>query len=285
MQLDYSNHMIQSLCRNNNGTVEILCFKSAASLTPFAANFHIMSGSELFLVFWRSKMDTIFGSGPTGALDSMVHVWTSAFQGCQQLLKVIQDQSIKLEDVDTQLHHRQNLETQVLKLHNCICHCHRISSATKNREAKDIRSALGRVHAYWDLCNYQTTANVFLKIRDALNLGKGDFRDVEKLSKQVLATWKATGVLVSGVNDLSLIVLQLTSSMRGQTLMDVDDGLIQTGRFLKDIAHDRHRVECLEAFAKCQNVVSWLKEVTKGTIECCVFQASISDCLHLFHQT
>ncbi len=53
--------------------------------------------------------------------------------------------------------------------------------------------------------------------------------------------------------------------MGGQKLRDVNDALIKTGKFLRDIAQVHHRVECLEAFAKCQNVVSWLRKVTKGT--------------------
>ncbi len=50
--------------------------------------------------------------------------------------------------------------------------------------------------------------------------------------------------------------------MRHQLLRDVNDDLISTGRFLKGIADDPHRLACLEAFSRCQNVVSWLKEVT-----------------------
>ncbi len=60
--------------------------------------------------------------------------------------------------------------------------------------------------------------------------------------------------------------------MKDQTLGDVHDELIETGRFLKDIASDTHRLDCLKAFARCQNVVEWLKKVTKGkdTIQCCI---------------
>ena len=52
--------------------------------------------------------------------------------------------------------------------------------------------------------------------------------------------------------------------MEHQTLQDVDDSLIDTGKFLQDIARDTRKVNCLEKFAKCQNIVKWLKEVTKG---------------------
>ena len=52
--------------------------------------------------------------------------------------------------------------------------------------------------------------------------------------------------------------------MEDQTLQDVDDSLIDTGKFLQDIAKDPRKVECLEKFAKYQKIVKWLKEVTKG---------------------
>ncbi len=177
--------MISSLCRNNNKTVEILCFKSAASLVSFAADFRTMTGSEIFQEYWRASMDEISRSCPLITLDSIVDVWRNAFQRCQQLVNEIKDQSMKLEDVDRKLHQGKDLETHVLKLHDCLCQCSRISPV---KEAKDVRNALGRVRAYWDLRNYHITANVFLKIRDALELTKGDFRDVEKLSNQVPAT-------------------------------------------------------------------------------------------------
>jgi hypothetical protein len=52
--------------------------------------------------------------------------------------------------------------------------------------------------------------------------------------------------------------------MKDQTLKDVDDSLIEAGRFLKDVAKEPRKVQCLETFARCQDIVKWLKEVTKG---------------------
>ena len=52
--------------------------------------------------------------------------------------------------------------------------------------------------------------------------------------------------------------------MKDQTLQDVDDSLIEAGRFLEDVAREPRKVHCLERFAQCQDIVKWLKEVTKG---------------------
>ena len=52
--------------------------------------------------------------------------------------------------------------------------------------------------------------------------------------------------------------------MEDQTLQDVDDSLIEAGRFLEDVAREPRKVRCLERFAQCQDIVKWLKEVTKG---------------------
>ena len=52
--------------------------------------------------------------------------------------------------------------------------------------------------------------------------------------------------------------------MENQTLKDVDESLIETGKFLEDVAKEPKKVDCLERFARCQDIVKWLKEVTKG---------------------
>ena len=53
--------------------------------------------------------------------------------------------------------------------------------------------------------------------------------------------------------------------MKDQTLASVDDNLIKTGKFLEDISSNPRRLECLDCFAQCQEVIKWLRDVTKGT--------------------
>lgn len=52
--------------------------------------------------------------------------------------------------------------------------------------------------------------------------------------------------------------------MENQTLKDVDESLTETGRFLEDVAKEPRKVACLERFARCQDIVMWLKQVTRG---------------------
>ena len=52
--------------------------------------------------------------------------------------------------------------------------------------------------------------------------------------------------------------------MKDQTLQDVDDSLIEAGKFLEDVAREPRKVRCLMTFAQCQDIVKWLKEVTNG---------------------
>ena len=52
--------------------------------------------------------------------------------------------------------------------------------------------------------------------------------------------------------------------MKDQTLETVDEKLVKTGQFLKDISSDPRKLECLKCFAECQEVIKWLRGVTKG---------------------
>jgi len=55
--------------------------------------------------------------------------------------------------------------------------------------------------------------------------------------------------------------------MKDQTLEVVDDNLLKTGKFLENISSDPGKLQCLNYFAKCQEVIKWLREVTKGKWE------------------
>ncbi len=185
---NYNDCKINKLCRRSEGgEVEFLCFASAVPL-DFAGDFNIMtqnSVSEFFPIYWRQQCEVLARSA---TLADMPQVWETTFRNCKVLLKSVQDQTITLVDVDRQFHqyHQKSLETQLTNLHHGVCLCTGVSPANDKKEARLIRSAVGRMGSYWDLCNYRDTANVFLNIRDALNLTKGDFGDVEKLSEEVL---------------------------------------------------------------------------------------------------
>lgn len=55
--------------------------------------------------------------------------------------------------------------------------------------------------------------------------------------------------------------------MKDQTLQDVNDSLIDAGKFIKDVAEEPSKVQCLETFSQCQDIVQWLKNVARGYID------------------
>ena len=52
--------------------------------------------------------------------------------------------------------------------------------------------------------------------------------------------------------------------MRDQTLGDVDKSLVETGKFLQEFVSDSEKLQCLQIFAKCLNMVNWIRKETKG---------------------
>ena len=68
------------------------------------------------------------------------------------------------------------------------------------------------------------------------------------------------------------------------TLNDVDESLWHVV-FLEDIANDQWKADCLETFARCKDIVKWLKKETKGeyTIRNIIF-GIIIDLVHLIYR-
>ena len=52
--------------------------------------------------------------------------------------------------------------------------------------------------------------------------------------------------------------------MKDQTLAAVNQELVKTGKFLESISSDPRKLQCLHHFAQCQEVIKWLRKVTKG---------------------
>ena len=120
---------------------------------------------------------------PDLTLDSIhLMVWQPCLGKCKQLLVSLSDLSMKLVDVDLVFRdHKENIDTQLQALFKGVSDC--------TREEFDwtlMERAIRKIKQYWDLCRYRNGANIFLRIRDSLGLGDGDFSLVEKLSKEVI---------------------------------------------------------------------------------------------------
>ena len=52
--------------------------------------------------------------------------------------------------------------------------------------------------------------------------------------------------------------------MQNKSLADIDQSLVDTGDFLRELISDRNKLECLQTFAQCLTVVEWIRKETKG---------------------
>ena len=183
---DFSKELINTLCvRNENDGVQLKCFLSAGSLLKFANEFQVVSGqkygSDLFMDLWRNAVLQATTQNPELTLDDIFPlVWQPCIQQCKQLLKSLMDLSMKLSDVNIVLEpHMARLETQLQSLFKGI---NEITQSSVNSLLID--KAVLRVRDYWNLCQYQKGADIFLGLKTSLKLA-GDFHLVERLSQQV----------------------------------------------------------------------------------------------------
>lgn len=183
----YGEVNLSDLCTRDAETrhVQLVCFKSAGSLLNFVENFCALSqnhGSELFSAFWKEAMSIAIRDNPDLTLDSMHQsVWQPCLDKCNLLLTSLSNLSMKLLDVDHFFRdHKENICPQLCALSKGISLC-----TGEQFDWRLIEKAIKKIEQYWDLCRYRKGANIFLGIRDSLDLEGGDFSLVEKLSKEV----------------------------------------------------------------------------------------------------
>ena len=181
---DFSETRIIDLCECEGESFRIKHFEAAIPLNDFAEHFLSMmtKRSNLFLRPLETKMKHVLRNTADLTIASIhILIWKPTFDHCHHLLKSLSDQTIKLAHVDK--HFRDfddQLETQVSNLAAGIGEC--VKMPPNNPR---IQLALRRVRNYWKLCEYRDGADVFLDLRDVLNLQNGDFKHVEKFSTEV----------------------------------------------------------------------------------------------------
>ena len=50
--------------------------------------------------------------------------------------------------------------------------------------------------------------------------------------------------------------------MKDHTLADINEELVETGKFLSEFTPDK--MECIQQFCECQDIVHWIRKTTKG---------------------
>ena len=175
---------ICELCQISDGIPSLLCYEAARPLDPFVDHFDIMmkKSSNLFLHPIDKQLKRVIASctSTLTIADIYTEIWQPVFDNCRKLLDSLIDQTIKLSYVDTHLkEYYDNLETVVYNLAVGVGKCLNVTI-----EQTRLRMPLWNIHQYWRACEYHTGAQLFLRLREMLQLN-GDFKLVERLSSQV----------------------------------------------------------------------------------------------------
>lgn len=179
---------INTLCmRYESGEIRSICFDKAAPLLPFAKHFCVLTqrhNSSLFLTICSSTIKKAKLNNPNLSINHLeAEVWLPAFRQCQNLLDEMYEMSITLSDVDKYFGRfgGSDLTVQLKTLFRGINEC---TAGTRNDDW--IQRSVKKIEDYQQLCGYRMAANYFLKLRDLLELSRGDFGDVEMISKEVM---------------------------------------------------------------------------------------------------
>lgn len=110
-------------------------------------------------------------------------LWIPAFAKCEKLLSQLRDYSLSLTTVDQLFKGKKTtfITDTIHQLYSGVEMCR------NGREVKEfmwIEGVVERMEQYWKLCQYSSTAEVFLKLRDVLKLS-GNFNQVEGLADKV----------------------------------------------------------------------------------------------------
>ena len=187
LEREYDDQKIRDLCVEESGKVEMKCFTAARPLDDFAPHFSIMmttKRSNLFIRLLERRLRQVINSSTDLTIASIsTLVWKPTFEHCQVLIDSLINLTIKLADVDKHFgDFKGQIETQVANLASGMWEC--LQSAPNQGK---LQYALDRVRKYWKLCEYRDGADVFLELKEVLNL-HGDFKGVEKFSTEVILT-------------------------------------------------------------------------------------------------
>ena len=177
------------LFRRKGTEVDVICFPKAAPLLSFAWMFDVLNkqvNSSIFHTTWKNNIQRALIIKPNLCItDIEEHVWKPTFKHCRDLLYMLKDMSITLSDVDKYFKKNgDELEHELNSLCRGVSMC-----LGKNEEFSWIHLSVVRIGQYRKLRSYCEAANLFLKLRDSLNLKNGSFTDVEKIAAKVSNTF------------------------------------------------------------------------------------------------
>ena len=186
--MDFRSCKINTLCVCRGSNIEVLRFTTANCLLSFAWMFDVMTkkvNSSIFNDIWCSFMQVACASNPSMSIrDVEVLVWIPTFQSCFNMLKDLDSRSMSLANVDKYFKKygdQCKLKSEIKALFRGVNQCLQQDKSDDSW----IDSRVFHIQQYWKLHRYRDAANSFLSLRDSLGLTKGDFTDVERISKEV----------------------------------------------------------------------------------------------------
>ncbi len=162
--------------------MKLSCLEIAKPLDSFVDHFDIMyrRSSNLFVQPLKQKKKEVVLNSNLTINDIYPLIWQPIFEHCQKLLNHLATHQITLTTVDHHLKpHAATLESDVFNLatgmHKCL---------NTTPDFTVLRSALSKVEVYWRICEYHDGAQVFLNLRNVLQL-TGDFNLIQMFAVSV----------------------------------------------------------------------------------------------------
>ena len=154
-------------------------------LLNFAVNFELLAmkyGSDLFSKTWRENLMCAVRDKPEFSIDHVHHhVWKPTLDHFIHLIDSVVYLTIKLSDVDKYFKGQENLDTHLVNLFHGVREC----MEREHDDLKPIRTALNAISDYWHFCAYRNGADVFLELKNVLELTEGDFNLVQNFATDV----------------------------------------------------------------------------------------------------
>lgn len=226
-----------------SGPLKFHRFKKAEPLADILSDFYCLSSqfpSDLFQQIWKSKLKEILNAKLALTFSDVVtNLWNPVFTECCQLVDSVRARSIKLGDVDFHFRRMQEEGSVCEHLRNLYQATEVCRHGRPSVQCDWIQTSVNLMEQYWSVREQGKAARIVLELKQKLQL-TGNFEIIEYVAHQV------------------------TSSMKDEPLEKIDQKLIQAKSFLEQFTTDRMKVECLEKFAACLNIVEWIRKETKG---------------------
>lgn len=227
------------------GEVKFKCFEDAAPLRVILTHHHFLFEkrySDLFQQIWKSKLDAAMHAKFSVALnfeDVITRIWKPVFSNCCQLVDNVRSRSITLKEVDLYF-----LKIEVTEVCRHLRNLYIAVELCRDKKAEEfewIQGSVDLMKQYWDLCKQAKAAKIVLNLKNDLKL-TGDFEIIENVASTV----------EKSMMDASLESISKSNIKEAKSFLDNFN------------TEDKKKLECLEQFAACLNIVEWMRKETKG---------------------